>query len=316
MTACSIKTWIDSVAGVFVSLIVILSLALMVPAVADARMRVAVTEFENKVEGVFGNWQLGEGMAEMLTTELFKSGQFVVLERTAMDDILREQELGQSGLVRSETAAQTGQMLGAQVIVRGAVTEFSDAASGYGGDFKYDHLGLGGKVKKAHVGIDLRLIDASTGQVIASHHIAREAQSAGGKINYNNRDLQIGAAGFSKTPLGKATRAAIADAVAFVSRTVRTGSSSATSAGALKIIKFDGRKIYINGGLNRGIAVGDRYTVYSEGEALIDPDTGIQLGSTDEMIGAIEIAEVKEKFSIAYPVSGSGFKRGDNLSPR
>jgi hypothetical protein len=53
--------------------------------------------------------------------------------------------------------------------------------------------------------------------------------------------------------------------------------------------------------------------VYSEGEALIDPDTGISLGSTEEMVGAIEIAEVKEKFSIAYPVSGGGFKRGDSV---
>jgi curli biogenesis system outer membrane secretion channel CsgG len=284
---------------------------LIPPATADARLRVAVTAFENKVEGIFGNWQLGEGMAEMLATELFRSGQFIVLERTAMDDILREQELGQSGLVRAETATRTGQMLGAQVIVRGAVTEFSDAASGYGGDFAYDHLGLGGKVEKAHVGIDLRLIDAGTGQVIASHHVAREAQSMGGKINYNNRDLQIGAAGFRKTPLGTATRAAIAEAVAFISRSAQVDSPG--TPGGLKIIKFDGRKIYINGGLNRGIAVGDRYSVYSEGEALIDPDTGMQLGSTDEVIGAIEIAEVKEKYAIAYPVSGSGFKRGDVL---
>ena len=275
MTAVSIRTRVSSVASVFLSLTVILTLALMIPVSADARMRVSVSAFENKVRGVHGNWDLGEGMAEMLATELFRSGQFVVLERTAMDDILKEQQLGQSGLVRPDTAVQTGQMLGAQVIVRGAVTEFSDAASGVGGDFSYDHIELGGKSSNAHVGIDLRLIDASSGQVIASHYIAKKAQSAGGKINYNNRDLQIGASGFKKTPLGQATRAAIADAVAFISRSVPTLSSGTSASGGLKIIKSDGRKIYINAGFNRGIAVGDRYSVYSEGEALIDPDTGM-----------------------------------------
>jgi curli biogenesis system outer membrane secretion channel CsgG len=315
MTASSNRIRVYSAQGVFVLLTVIFTLAFMIPVNADAKMRVAVTAFENKVTGVYGNWDLGEGMAEMLATELYKSGQFIVLERTAMDDILREQELGQSGLVRSETAARTGQMLGAQVIVRGAVTEFSDAASGFGGDYRDDQFDIGAKASNAHVGIDLRLIDASTGQVIASHNISKKARSAGGRVDYSESDLQIGAGGFIKTPLGQATREAIAEAVAFVSRSVPTGSSGTTSSG-LKIIKSDGRKIYINGGLNRGLSVGDRYSVYSVGEALIDPDTGLQLGSTDEMIGVIEIAEVKEKYAIAHPLSGSGFKRGNSLRVR
>ena len=312
MTVSSIRIKRYSVQGVVLLMAAILTLAFMIPVNAHAKMRVAVTAFENKVTGVYGNWELGEGMAEMLATELYKSGQFIVLERTAMDDILREQELGQSGLVRSETAARTGQMLGAQVIVRGAVTEFSDAASGFGGDYRDDQFDIGGKARNAHVGIDLRLIDASTGQVIASHNISKKARSAGGRIDYSESDLQIGAGGFIKTPLGKATREAIAEAVAFVSRSVPKGSSGTTSGG-LKVIKSDGRKIYINGGLNRGISVGDRYSVFSVGEALIDPDTGMQLGSTDELIGTIEIVDVKEKYAIAYPVSGSGFKRGNTL---
>ncbi len=37
-----------------------------------------MTKFENKVMGVYGNWRLGEGFAEMLTTELMKTGMFIV----------------------------------------------------------------------------------------------------------------------------------------------------------------------------------------------------------------------------------------------
>jgi hypothetical protein len=63
---------------------------------------------------------------------LMRTGRFIVVERQALGDIVREQELGQSGLLRRETAAPTGQVLGAQIVVRGAVTECEARASGGG----------------------------------------------------------------------------------------------------------------------------------------------------------------------------------------
>jgi tetratricopeptide (TPR) repeat protein len=60
------------------------------------------------------------------------------------------------------------------------------------------------------------------------------------------------------------------------------------------------------------IKPGDRFNAYSKGEEFIDPDTGLSLGSEETFIGAIEIKDVKEKFSIASLVSGKGMlKRGD-----
>jgi curli biogenesis system outer membrane secretion channel CsgG len=101
---------------------------------AQAKTRIAVTAFENKVKQPSGDpsWKIGEGLAEMLTSELVKTGQFIVVERQGLGDVVGEQALGQSGLVRGETVARPGQLLGAQVVVRGAVTEFEEQASGGG----------------------------------------------------------------------------------------------------------------------------------------------------------------------------------------
>jgi len=279
---------------------------------AAGKLRVSVTAFKNKVKHVYGGRNIGKGMAEMLTTELARTGRFIVLERIAIGDVVGEQALGQSGLVRQESAARSGQMLGAQVIIRGAVTEFSDAASGVGGGVQIKRFGMSGQSKNAHVGVDVRVIDAATGQVIASTYASAKARSAGGRVSYASPNFQIGGGMFSSTPLGQATRSAIADAVSFITASL----ARQDLAPKLRIVKVDGSRIYVNGGRDAGLYRGAQLFVYSEGESLIDPETGMNLGSSDEQTGIIEIETVKEKFSIGYPVTGRRFRRGDLLKTR
>ena len=51
-----------------------------------------------------------------------------------------------------------------------------------------------------------------------------------------------------------------------------------------------------------------------EGEALIDPETGISLGGSQTVIGEISVSQVNEKYSIATPVSLSKVPaRGDKV---
>src|SRR5713226_10605551 len=47
-------------------------------------------------------------LTEVLTTELAKTGRFIVLERKAMADIAAEHELTAAGKVNPETGAKTG----------------------------------------------------------------------------------------------------------------------------------------------------------------------------------------------------------------
>jgi curli biogenesis system outer membrane secretion channel CsgG len=281
---------------------------------AQGKIRIAVTAFENKVKTPIpdASWKLGEGLAEMLTSELSKTGQFIVVERQAVGDIVKEQELGMSGLVRQGTAAQTGQMLGAQIIVRGAVTEFEERASGGGVGVQSRRFGIEGEASNAQVALDIRLIDASTGQVIASHNAAKTASSASGGFGARSGSVTFGGDIFFRTPLGQATRAAMQDALQFIMVT-----SFKAVTPSFSIVKVDGPVVYINAGTNSNVRTGDHYMVYSKGEELVDPDTGLKLGSDERLVGSIQITSVQEKFSIGTIVGGAGaMKRGDLVKVR
>ncbi len=278
---------------------------------AQAKPRIAVTAFENKVKSPWWDrsWQIGEGLAEMLTSELVKTGRFIVVERQAVGDIVKEQELGQTGLVRRESAAPTGQMLGAQIVVRGAITEFEARASGGGAGVRWRDLGIEGKAENAHVGLDLRLIDTSSGQVMASHNVSKVVPAAGGALGARAGTVTFGGDVFYQTPIGQATRAAIQEALQFILATaVRPGTAS------ISIVKVEGGLAYINAGANANVRVGSVFVVFSAGEDLVDPDTGLKLGTTERPIGTIQITEVQEKFSVGTIQGGTGvMKRGDRI---
>jgi curli biogenesis system outer membrane secretion channel CsgG len=273
-----------------------------------------VTAFENKVKTPWWgpSWKIGDGLAEMLTSELSKTGQFIVVERQALGDIVKEQELGQSGLIRGETAARTGQILGAQIVVRGAVTEFEEQASGGGAGIRFGGFGAEGSVRNAHVALDIRLIDTSTGQVIASHNAAKSAPAAGGGIGARVGTVSFGGDAFFQTPIGQATRAAMQDALQFIMATAFKAVTPSFS-----IVKVEGGMAYLNAGATSNVRVGDVFMVYAKGEDLVDPDTGLKLGSDEKMIGSIQVITVQEKFSIGTIRGGTGaMKRGDLVKVR
>jgi curli biogenesis system outer membrane secretion channel CsgG len=304
-------TWRSRVAWSMAAAVVIVVACSPSDGLAQGKTRVAVTAFENKVKTPLpdASWKIGEGLAEMLTTELVKTGQFIVVERQGLADVVGEQALGQSGLVRGETAARPGQMLGAQIVVRGAVTEFEEQASGGGAGVQTEKLSIGGGVQNAHVALDLRLIDTSSGQVIASRNVSKTAPSAGGGLNASAGSVTFGGNLFFQTPLGKATRAAMQDAVQFI---VATGAKAGPPS--FSIVKVEGAVAYINAGANANVRVGDVFQVYTRGDELVDPDTGLKLGSTDKLIGSIRVTEVQDQFSVTAIQNATGaMKRGDRV---
>lgn len=282
---------------------------------AQAQTRIAVTAFENKVKMPWwdASWKIGDGLAEMLSSELVKTGQFTVVERLGLADVAAEQALGQSGLVRRESAAASGQMLGAQVIVRGAITEFQEDASGGNLGVQRGGTQLQGSAQTGHIGLDLRLIDAATGVIIASQNISRPVPGGGIGIGRQTRSVDFGGQAYFQTPIGQATRAAMQDAVQFVlARTPRL-----TAPRSFSVVKVEGSAVYLNAGANANVKVGDVLQVYSRGEALIDPDTGLRLGAAERAIAQIQITEVQDQFSIAVIQGATGaMKRGDPVRPR
>ncbi len=271
------------------------------------KKRVAVLDFEVKAAGAEA--KIGNSMAEMLITALQNTDKYIVLEREsqAFKDMLKEQDLGKEGRIKSETAAKFGEILGAQILIKGVITEFCqyETIKGIGVFVKGLTLG-GGGIITAQVAVDIRMFDASTGEIIESHRVEKKANSvvvAGGvKVG----DVVIGGLDFYKTPLGKATRMAIEDVVDFI-------------AGQLKAKPWEGRivtvkedTVIINAGSDVGIKIGDFMEVWTIGEEFTDPATGLSLGVEEgQKIGTIEVIDVKEKYSVAKITTGTEFKRND-----
>src|SRR5512147_1914938 len=77
-------------------------------------------------------WQpaLGEGLAEMLITELTKLNKFQVLESTAIENLKDEIRLGEDGYVADKEKVEKGGFAGADFMMRGKVTRFGAKKQG------------------------------------------------------------------------------------------------------------------------------------------------------------------------------------------
>jgi len=191
------------------------------------KARIAVARFENKA-GNMGRWwdpAIGDGMADMLTTALFNTNRFIVLERQAIDDVMAEQDLGASGRVREDTAAQIGQIEGAELLVVAAVTEFDDNSSGTRGSIGGGKIGrvlggIAGGSSSAHMAIDLRIIDTETSRILAATSVEGEARdfNIGGALAGYTGSYALGGSlsSWENTPREKALRQVIGKAVEVV----------------------------------------------------------------------------------------------------
>jgi Flagellar assembly protein T, C-terminal domain len=83
------------------------------------------------------------------------------------------------------------------------------------------------------------------------------------------------------------------------------------------IVKVEGTTAYINAGTNANVKIGDMFQVYSRGEELTDPDTGLKLGSHERLVGLVQIIEVQEQYAIGTISNAAGpMKRGDRVKPQ
>ncbi|MDZ7378120.1 MAG: CsgG/HfaB family protein [candidate division KSB1 bacterium] len=87
----------------------------------ETSVTVAVLEFHN-ASGVKSWDALGSVVSEMLKTELSRSPHLQVLERTALEGVLRELALQQSGVLQEQEAVVVGEMAGARYVIQGTIS--------------------------------------------------------------------------------------------------------------------------------------------------------------------------------------------------
>lgn len=304
-------------------------------AYSGSKVRAGVLEVDNNSssssfsitgpDGQSFSWDLNNanqvpvnGIEAIVMDVMNQTGRFRLVERQVLGSILQEQDLAASGRVAKPSGAKTGKILGAQYLVQVVITDYEANTSGSSGGglglltSRVPLLGgLGFKSGKGRVGMNFRLIDAETSEVIYTKQMESIIKESG---------LTVGAAAFggagalggffssyAKTPIGQAVIAGINKGVYELVKQIGTAPASGT------VIKTEGKKVWINVGA-ADLAVGDTFRVMSKGEELIDPDTGISLGSSDTEIGRVEIFRAEEKFSIADIIGVDGrLRRGDKV---
>jgi curli biogenesis system outer membrane secretion channel CsgG len=277
--------------------------ALLASSLALAAPRVAVMDFENR-SGI-GDWRVGRGAADILTTELVKSTKFEMYERERLNSMLNEQDLGQSGRVDPASAAKIGKLLGVQYMITGAVTEYGESSSnmGAGGLFEAGKKGY-------FAGVDIRIVDVNTGRIL----MAESGQ--GIKSSKNVRVMGIGGGErWNEKHATEAMRLAIKEVADKIGKAdfAGGGGSSAAAAGPVDILiaDVDGKTITLNQGKGAGLSVGDVLTVKRKGKEIKDPSTGAVLRVTYDTLGTVRLTEVDASYSVGTIASGSGFSAGD-----
>lgn len=284
------------------------------PSLPGPRKRIAVGVFSGDTFGI----------ADQLTTELVKSGRFIVVERAHLEGVNQERDLGTSSQATSETAAQSGQLLGAQLVITGSVTQSSETGPkaitvGFGGISRaFDNMdaSLGGTTAK--VSLDVRLLDATSGQIVYSFRAQGKASGHGSSVQLERNSLTAGGNLPQPTPLTEATRKAVQQAAAAIVQKAQDAAWTGQGADVGQVVDVIDGQVYLNYGADSGIRAGDTLAVSTVVKPLVDPATGLSLGNAEHQIGELRVETVNEKYSIAAPVGDFQTKRGDlvRIKPR
>jgi curli biogenesis system outer membrane secretion channel CsgG len=283
------------------------------------------------------SWQpaLGEGLAEMLITELSRINKFQVLESTALKELVDEIRLGEAGYVGEQEKVDKGGFAGADFMLRGKVTRFGSKSQGVdlGGFAPRGIGGLGVKVTTSDVRIDWRIVDVYARKIIktgtavasekgASFDTAVAVNGRGGNIGFSNHE-------FMNSALGKAAAKAVTNLVQDLatmsvpesgrlrSKAQTQGKQQAAAQAALDTLKQTPGKVLavvskstliVSLGSKQGFEAGEKLKLYQTSE--VKDDKGNVVFTEEKLVGEVTLEAVQEDRSKAVYAGDLEVKSG------
>ena len=301
----------------FRALLVFLILVPVCPAQQAPKKRIAVLNFDygtvqTSVAAIFGSDQdVGKGISDLLIQRLVQDGTYSVIERNELDKILHEQNFSNSDRADSSTAAKIGRVLGVDAVIMGSITQFGrdDKSTGIGGGgYGLGRFGLGGvqrKKSKAVVGISARLVDTSTGEILAAVTGTGESTrsdtsllGAGGGGSGGGGAVDMSSSNFGATILGEAVSKAV-DSMA---------TQLDTDAAKLPTVKIQvsglvadvsGNTLILDVGTKAGVHVGAKLEISHKVRTIKDPATGKVLKVITNKLGDATVTQADDNSSTA-----------------
>jgi curli biogenesis system outer membrane secretion channel CsgG len=291
---------------------------------AGLKKRVAVMNFDygtvrTTVAQIFGTDQdVGKGISDMLVEKLVNGGQYSVIERSALDKILKEQNFSNSDRADANSAAKIGAVLGVDAIIIGSITQFGrddQHTNVGGGGYGLGKFGLGGvgtSKSKAVVAVSARVINTSTAEIMAAVTGKGESTrgstsllgAGGGWSGGGGGGLDMGSSNFANTILGEAVRGA-------VDSTAEQLNAASSKVEVLKhpinglVADVTGSTLILNVGKKAGVKVGDMLEISRQVRVVKDPTTGKVIKAVTDKIGQATVTDVDDD-SCTASFSGAG----------
>ncbi len=232
------------------------------------KRKVAIARFSNETnygKGFFydgKNDRIAKQAMDILSSKLTETEKFILLERSDLEEINKELELG--GLSKLNIPAD--------YLIVGSVSEFGRNTT--------SDVGVFSRTKKqtAKAKVYLRLIDISTGQIIYSEEGEGEATSEDGTV------FGVGSrAGYNSALNDKAISIAISKLVSNVV------SNLLDKPWRSYILDYDNGNYIISGGQSQGILATDEFDVFEKGKSVKNPQTNMLIELPGKRIGKIKV---------------------------
>lgn len=212
-----------------------------------------------------------EAMDRHIISAITSSRKFTIVGRQDLKTLLDEQDLGQSGVVNQETAAQLGEVKGAKYKLVTVVDHFQEETA-------RATFSEGEKLKRRfQISAQATIYDTSTGEVLDASNIQVE------KVDVIGIDP-----GTSNRQGGRTD-----ELMPLVTRELaeKTSARLVDVLFPAKIIDVDGTTITINRG-EGFFKQGDVITLFSKGKTVVDPDTGEKMTIKGKVIGTARVTSV------------------------
>jgi curli biogenesis system outer membrane secretion channel CsgG len=239
------------------------------------------------------------GIREMLTTALYNTKRFDVIEQKRAEEIKKQQTRKDVTEPSPTMILNEGKLLGAQYLVYGTVNEWNPDRGqrkvGPGGIF-------GGAKQEAEVAITFVLSDVANGQTLFT--TTERARMGEWSFMYGDGQQKTE----NKTPVSYAVRACANKAALKIASFLRDRKWKGS------VINVKGNDIYVNAGSQQGMGPNLQLSAFTVKGIIKDTEGRMILGEDLQGIGTLSVDSVQPGFSIAHAVLGcKKIKKGDRV---
>ncbi|WP_136810448.1 CsgG/HfaB family protein [Desulfosediminicola flagellatus] len=222
---------------------------------------------------------------DTLITRLVQTRRFTIIDRQELDQLLDEQ-MAQAIAANRDMPSGMGALHGCDYLVLGSLQNFSM-------DEQSIQLPGSTRVMQVFDGFaegNMRLVDARSGDVMESRKIIVQKQ-LDNQASENHLIAEL-ADQYASEVVADLVNAVYPIKVAAVS---------------------DDGVIYLNRGNDGLLNAGSVLDVFRTGQKIIDPDTGVELGSMEHLLGQIQLTSVEENRSMGRMIYGEEAIEGNVL---